>query len=49
MMFDKEKIKSILRKSPGLTGKQFARELGFIDKSDLNKFLYTNPGGVASG
>lgn len=45
-MFNKEEIKSILRKSPGLTGKQIARELGRADKSDLNKFLYANSEGL---
>lgn len=46
MILDKENIKNILRKSPGLTGKQIARKLGGIDKSMLNKFLYANSDGL---
>lgn len=45
-MFDKEKIKSILRETPGLTGKQIAKALGVDDKSALNKFLYANSDGL---
>lgn len=46
MMFDKEKIKEVLRDSPGLTGKQIAKTLGVRDKSALNKFLYANSEGL---
>lgn len=45
-MYDKEKIKDILRESPGLTGKQIAKKLGGVDKSALNKFLYANSDGL---
>lgn len=37
----KESIKKILEKSPGLKGKQIAKELG-LDKSKVNSFLYSN-------
>lgn len=42
----KEKVKAILRETPGLTGKQIANKLGDIDKSDLNSFLYKNTDGL---
>ena len=45
-MFDKGKIKNVLRESPGLTGKQIAKALEVDDKSALNKFLYANPEGL---
>ncbi len=45
-MLDKEKIKNILRKSPGLTGRQISKILGVEDKSALNKILYANSDGL---
>jgi hypothetical protein len=45
-MFDKEKIRGVLRESPGLTGKQIAKVLESSDKTALNKFLYANPEGL---
>lgn len=45
-MFDKEKIREVLRDSPGLTGKQISKALGVGNKSALNKFLYSNPEGL---
>lgn len=45
-MFDKQQIKNVLRESPGLTGKQIAKALGFSDKSALNKYLYANSEGL---
>lgn len=41
MLFDTEKIKELLWESPGLTGKQIAKALGYADKSALNSFLYS--------
>lgn len=46
MTFDSKKIKEIIRKSPGLTGRQIAKKLGGIDKSALNSFLYHNSNGL---
>jgi hypothetical protein len=46
MLFDTEKIKELLRESPGLTGKQIAKTLGYSDKSALNSFLYSHAEGL---
>ncbi len=46
MLFDTEKIKELLRESPGLTGKQIAKTLGYADKSALNSFLYSHAEGL---
>lgn len=46
MPFDIEKIKELLRAFPGLTGKQIAKKLGYVDKSALNSFLYSQVEGL---
>ncbi|MEY0015480.1 hypothetical protein AB7W42_00055 [Providencia rettgeri] len=46
MLFDIEKIKELLRESPGLTGKQISKKLGYADKSALNSFLYSSTVGL---
>ena len=42
----KERVIEVLREHPGLTGKQIAKELGNIDKSELNSYLYKNSEGL---
>ena len=37
----KEAIEKLLKKAPGLKGKQIAKKLGY-DKKEVNSFLYAN-------
>jgi hypothetical protein len=41
----KDRIMTILRETPGLTGKQITQKLGDVDKTTVNSFLYHNSEG----